>query len=199
MDRNGARNSGHQTSRPLTHCHPATCPWVPSVKWVRDTSVPPNCRHGKSQWQHTERFAGVDTINHVPVQGDGPQHPHPAICLSIRGHVLLLLGLLTHLSHRYLLTLSKPGRALELRDESECGGLQGSHGSLFSLFPQTGDLGVPFWLSFFLPFLFVLDPFPRSPGCLKPVSSGVCNSCAPSCGPQRIATHLASLPTGALY
>lgn len=98
-DRNGARSSGHQTSRPLTHCHPAMCPWVPSVRWVRDTSVPPNCRHGKSQWQHTERFAGVNTINHMPVQGDGPQHPRPAICLSIRGHVLLYQGcLLTYLT-----------------------------------------------------------------------------------------------------
>ena len=108
-------------------------------------------------------------------------------------------GSLTHLSHRYLLTLSKCGRALGLRDESECGGLQGSHGSLFSsLFPQTGDLGAPVWLSFFLPFLFALDSFPRSPGCLKRVSSGVCNPCAPSCGPQRMATHLAPLPTRAL-
>lgn len=27
-------------------------------------------------------------------------------------------------------------------------------------------------------------PLPRSPGCLKHVSSGVCKACAPSCGPQ---------------
>ena len=75
---------------------------------------------------------------------------------------LAVSGSLTHLSHRYLLTLSKPGRALGLRDESECGGLQGSPGSLFSsLLAQTGDLGVPVWLSFFLPFLFALDPFPE--------------------------------------
>ena len=83
-DRNGAGNSGHQTPRPLTHCHPAMCLWVPSVRWARDTSVPPNCRHGKSPWQHTERSAGVNTIDHVPGQGDGPQHPRPAICLSLR-------------------------------------------------------------------------------------------------------------------
>lgn len=138
------------------------CLWVPSVRWARDTSkvLPPNCRHGKSPWQHTERFAGVNTINHVLDKGMARSILARHLSFSQR-HVLLFRGhLLT-----YLTDICSPSPYLEGPWDS---GMSQSVGA--RVFP---------WVSLPLSwhrrvtlasqsgshsscsFLFVLDPFPE--------------------------------------
>ena len=147
-------------------------------------------------------FAIVNTLNHVPVEGDGSQYTHPAICLSLREHVLQFWGhLFTHLANIFSPSPGlegpwDPGMSQSLGACRVPMGLSSplSSHSLVTLVSQSWPSSL--WL---LPFLFVLDPFPRSSRCLKPVSPGVYSSCASSCAVQRMATHFIPLPTGTMY
>lgn len=87
--------------------------------------------------------------------------------------------------------------ALGLRDESRCGDHPGFPWvSLLPLSLGTGRVTLVIWLSFFLPFLFALDPFPEVQDASNMCPQGSAKPTPPSCGPQRMATHLRLCPPG---